>query len=207
MLKYRRLSAYIFCRRHDRTMITTAHFSLKHYEHMVAVGAFAGEFEKHVELLRGEIVTMSPIGPSHLVVVGRLNRWSYQVTPVETIEIVSQGPVRIPSSDSEPEPDLVWVIQRDYLNRHAEPHEVLLLVEVADSSLAADRGLKLEIYAEAGIAEYWIVNLIDQQIEVYRNPAGGDYQDKSIFRGDALLAPLALPSASLQPSWLLRGVH
>lgn len=184
------------------TALAPAHFTLKHYEHMVEVGAFAGEFEKHIELLRGEIVAMSPIGPPHCAIVSRLNRWSYQVTPIDRIEVVSQGPVRIPVSDSEPEPDLFWVVQGDYFKRHPEPHEVLLLVEVAESSLPIDRGVKLGVYAEAGIADYWIVNLIEQQIEVYRNPAGRDYLDKTIVRGDSSVSPLALPTAALQPSRL-----
>jgi Uma2 family endonuclease len=110
--------------------------------------------------------------------------------------------VRIPVSDSEPEPDLFWAVQGDYFKRHPEPHEVLLLIEVAESSLPIDRGVKLGVYAEAGIADYWIVNLIDQQIEVYRKPVGREYQDKAIFRGDASVSPLALPEATLQPSRL-----
>lgn len=116
--------------------------------------------------------------------------------------MVSQGPVRIPVSDSEPEPDLVWVAQGNYFKRHPEPHEVLLLVEVAETSLAVDRGVKLGVYAEAGLADYWIVNLIDQQIEVYRNPAGREYQDSFIVRGDSSVSSLALPAATLQPSRL-----
>ena len=187
------------------TNLAPAHFSLKHYEHMVEVGAFAGEYEKHIELLRGEIVAMSPIGPPHRAVVSRLNRWSYQAAPIDRIEIVSQGPVRIPISDSEPEPDLVWVAQGNYFKRHPEPHEVLLLVEVAESSLPVDRGVKLGIYAEAGITDYWIVNLIDQQIEVHRSPAGRDYQDKSVFCGDSPVSPLALPTATLRPSRLFNS--
>jgi len=183
-------------------MTSLAHFSLQHYEHMVEVGAFVGNFEKHVELLRGRIIAMSPIGPPHSVIVSRLTKWSYQVAPLDKVDIVCQGPVRIPISDSEPEPDLVWVVQGDYFKRHPEPHEVLLLVEVADSSLCVDRGDKLGVYAEAGIADYWIVNLIDQQIEVYRRPAGREFQDKSVFRGDSTVSPLALPEATLQPSRL-----
>lgn len=183
-------------------MTGIAHFSLPHYEHMVAVGAFSGQFEKHVELLRGEIVTMSPIGPPHCLVVTRLARWSYAVAPQHQFEVFTQGSIRIPISDSEPEPDLTWVIQGDYSQRHPEPLEVALLVEVAESSLDTDRVIKLGIYAEAGIVDYWIVNLIDRQIEVYRNPAGRDYQEKQVYRGDAPISPLALPTAILQASRL-----
>jgi Uma2 family endonuclease len=169
---------------------------------MVAVGAFSGSFEKRVELLRGEIVTTIPIGPPQYNALGWLTDWSYEVVSLSKVFVGVQGPVRIPASDCEPEPDLVWAVRRDYSQRLPEPHEVLLLVEMADTSLEMDRGVKLEVYAEAGIADYWIVNLIDKQIEVYRKPAGREYQDKSVFRDDAPVSPLALPAAVLLPSRL-----
>jgi Uma2 family endonuclease len=75
-----------------------------------------------------------------------------------------------------------------------------LLIEVADSSLEFDRGEKLAAYAEAGVADYWIVNLFDEQIEVYREPSGLTYQKQTIHRGDDAVHPLALPDAALPPS-------
>lgn len=177
-------------------------FSLDHYEHMVAVGAFSGEYEKNVELIRGEIVAMNPIGPPHGHIQTLLLDWSIQVVPLSTMAIREQLPIRVPVSGSEPQPDLVWAVRRDYSQRHPEPREVLLLVEVAESSLILDRGVKLGVYAEAKIADYWIVNLVDKQIEVYRTPVGREYQDKLIFRGDTPVSPLALPTASIQPSRL-----
>lgn len=183
-------------------MDITAHFSLKHYEHMVAVGAFSGEFEKNVELLRGQIVDMAPLRPADCHIRTLLTEWSYEVVSRDELNIHVRAPIRIPVSDSEPQPDLTWVRPGRYWQRHPEPSEVLLLVTVGNLSLEDDRGEKLGVYAEAGIADYWIVNLIDQQIEVYRNPVGREYQDKSVFRGDSPVSPLALPTASLQPSRL-----
>jgi Uma2 family endonuclease len=183
-------------------MSTVANFTLDHYEHMVEVGAFSGEFEKRVELLRGEIVSMSPIGPPHHQCVILLTDWSYEVVPRERIVISVQGPVRIPAGNSEPQPDLVWAVRRDYSKLHAEPHEIMLLVEVADTSLETDRTEKLEIYAEAGIQDYWIVNLIDEQIEVHRKPSGRTYQERKVYREKAAIQPLALPTATLKPSQL-----
>jgi Uma2 family endonuclease len=183
-------------------MSTVANFSLDHYEHMVAIGAFAVPFQKRVELIRGEIVAMSPIGPPHHHYLTLLTDWSYEIVPLANMAIRVQGLVRMPMSDSEPEPDLVWALRRDYSKLHPEPHEVLLLVEVADSSLEVDRGDKLGLYAEAGIADYWIVNLIDEQIEVYRRPSGRSYQESAVYRGDAAIHPLALPGAALHPSRL-----
>jgi Uma2 family endonuclease len=78
----------------------------------------------------------------------------------------------------------------------------MLLVEVADTSLETDRTEKLEIYAEAGIQDYWIVNLIDEQIEVHRKPSGRTYQERKVYREKAVIQPLALPTATLKPSQL-----
>jgi len=181
-------------------MSTVAHFSLAEYEHMVEVGAFSGEFERRLELLRGEICEMSPIGFLHAQVVTMLTDWSYEVVPRDQFVIRVQNPIRIPSDDSEPQPDLVWTKRQAISDHHPQPADVLLLIEVADTSLELDRGKKLNIYAEAGVQEYWIVNLIDEQIEVYRNPTGPSYQESAVYCGDAEIHPLALPTASLRPS-------
>ncbi|HMO87133.1 MAG TPA: Uma2 family endonuclease [Lacipirellulaceae bacterium] len=185
-------------------MSTVAHFSLAHYEHMVEVGAFAGDFEKRVELLRGEICHMSPIGFLHSHVVTLLTDWSYEVVPRAQMAIRVQSPIRIPRSDSEPEPDLVWVKRRPAASNHPEPSDVLLLIEVADSSLEVDRGAKQSIYAEAGIADYWIVNLLQQHVEVYRQPVGQAYQQQLVLTGQDAVRPLALPTASVEPIQLFR---
>jgi Uma2 family endonuclease len=182
-------------------MSTVAHFSLEHYEHMAEMGAFDGEFRKRVELVRGAILEMTPINVAHSNCVTLVTDWSYEVAPRERMAIRCQNPIRLPVNNSEPEPDVVWVNRKHY-EKHPEPDDILLVVEVAESSLDFDRGEKLEVYAEAGIADYWIVNLIDQQIEVYRKPTGRTYQEKSIYRGDAEIHPLALSTATVRPSRL-----
>jgi Uma2 family endonuclease len=179
-----------------------AKFTLEHYEHMIRVGAFDPPFDIPVELLEGEIVMMSPIGEPHSRVVIALTEWSYEVVDRKHFMIRVQVPIRIPTTQSEPEPDLVWVRRAISRERPPEPEQVALLIEVAESSLAYDRTVKLPNYALAGIPEYWIVNLIDEQIEVYRKPSGGTYQEQSIYRGDAAIQPMALPTATLQPSRL-----
>ena len=183
-------------------MSTIAHFTLAHYEHMVEVGSFSGPFRKRVELLRGEIVEMSPIGTEHAETIDRLMEWSISVTTKQPVRIRIQNPTRIPANDSEPEPDVAWVTRKNYSDRHPEPQETLMIVEVADTSLAVDRGEKLSVYAEAEIADYWIVNLLDRQIEVYRNPSGKTYQSSTVYREQEAVFPLALPSASLLPGRL-----
>jgi Uma2 family endonuclease len=182
-------------------MSTAAQFSIDHYEHMVEVGAFTGRFEKRVELIRGEIVQMTPINIAHANCVTVVTEWSIQVAPLDQFMIRCQNPIRIPSSNSEPEPDIVWVKRRKYL-RHPEPSDIVLVIEVADRSLQFDRTEKLEVYARAGIAEYWVVNLVDEQVEVHRSPVGHGYKEKLIHRGDAAVSPMALPSASLHLSRL-----
>ena len=90
--------------------------------------------------------------------------------------------------------------RKNYSDQHPNPTDILLLVEVADSSLADDRGYKADLYAEAGIADYWIVNLIDRCVEVYRDPRDGKYQNTSTFHDDQSITPLAFPEASFLPS-------
>jgi Uma2 family endonuclease len=183
-------------------MSTIARFSLEHYEHMVESGAFAGPWQKRLELLRGEICMMSPIGVQHAQALISLTDWSYQHVDLSMIMIGVQTALRIPVNNSEPEPDLAWMVRKEYSQHHPEPADVLLVVEVADSSLQADRTDKLAIYAEAGIADYWIVNLIDRQIEVYRQPHGRSYQEKTVHGKSQAVFPLALPAAEITPARL-----
>jgi Uma2 family endonuclease len=182
-------------------MSTAAHFSLDHYEHMVEVGAFTGQFEKRVELIRGEIVQMTPINIAHANCVTLITEWSFQAAPLDRVMIRVQNPVRIRANNSEPEPDIVWVNRKQYL-RHPEPPDTLLLIEVADGSLDFDRNEKLDLYAESGIIEYWIVNLIDEQIEVYRKPSGRSYGEQTVYRRDDEIRPLVHPAATLRVSRL-----
>jgi Uma2 family endonuclease len=129
----------------------------------------------------------------------------FDVTPRAEISIRVQTMLRIPSCNSAPELDLIWVKRRRYSRMHPEPADVLLLVEVAESTIAEDRGEKQEkqeLYAEAMIAEYWIVNLLNRTIEVYRNSTGGAYQWSRVFGAGEAMAPLALPQASLPVNYL-----
>ena len=180
-------------------MSTVANFTLEQYERMVEAGAFDGRLAQHVEFIHGEIREMNPIGSFHAQVLSDLTDWSYDVVPRKDIAIRVQTTLRMPRQNSAPEPDLLWVRRRSYAQKHPEPSDVLLLVEVSDSTLSEDRGEKLELYAQAGIQEYWIANLIDLTIEVYRQPSGRSYSWSQKYAGDTSVAPLAVPSASLAP--------
>jgi Uma2 family endonuclease len=107
--------------------------------------------------------------------------------------------------DSEPEPDLVWVKEKDYSTQNPLPEDVLLVIEVADTSLAKDRGIKAKLYAEAGIQDYWIVNILERTIEVRRDPQGSSYRSVEVYRAGQDVRPLAFPNVVLPVSTLFPG--
>lgn len=185
------------------TAVPPASFTLDEYEHMVACGAFSGEHEKNVELLWGRISEMPPIGESHEDRNDCIAAWSIRVTLDKPIRVRNQNSIRLPAGISAPQPDVCWVRERDYSQRAPHPEDVLLVIEIADSSLDRDRGTKLAAYAQAAIQEYWIVNLLDQQVEVFRNPEGLAYGEKRTLRGGDSVSPLALPGVSVTAEVLL----
>jgi Uma2 family endonuclease len=138
------------------------------YDKLIELGAFQGE---HIELLEGLLVPMSPIGPPHSSTVQRLNAL---LLPV----LLGRATVRSQDAfaaleHSEPEPDVAIVPLGEYDTAH--PDQAHLIIEVAESSLAVDRGVKLRLYAACNVPEYWIVNLIERHIEVYTEPKDGTY--------------------------------
>jgi Uma2 family endonuclease len=169
---------------------------------MVAAGVFDGRENGHVEFIRGEIRAMAPIGPEHEEVVDRLTEWSYENLPKGKGRIRVQNSVGLPSLESAPEPDVVWVVKRDYSRGRPTSDDVLLLIEVAESSLAYDRGEKADLYAQAGIKDYWIINLSERTIEVRRDPGLDHYRWLQTYTGDDEIRPLAMPDVVLHPSQL-----
>ena len=160
-------------------------FTMDEYHLMGQVGIL-GEDDR-VELLEGEIVEMAPIGSRHQATVDRLTEL-FSRRAVDTASIRVQGPVRL-AGDSEPEPDLTLLRRRAdfYATAHPGPEDVLLLVEVSDTSTEYDREVKIPLYARYGIIEVWLVSLGDGVVEVYRNPTGQGYRDVSqADRGQAL---------------------
>ena len=150
-------------------------FTVEEYERMGTAGVFA-EGDR-VELLDGEIVEMSPIGPPHAGIVNRLNRMLIQRLG-DRVVVAVQNPLRIVPR-SEPQPDFVVAAARDddYQLSHPEPADVRLVIEVADSSLPVDRGIKTSIYARAGVPEYWIVDVAGRALVVHRLPERGVFRD------------------------------
>jgi Uma2 family endonuclease len=179
-------------------MKTIAKLSVQEYERIVATGVFDGKNRRRVELIRGELREMSPIGPAHNQIVAWLNKWSVRNIPSDDVGVRIQSSLALADADCEPEPDVVWVSSDEFLAENPTAADVLLLIEVADSSLEYDRGEKAELYAEAGIADYWVVNLIDHTVEVHRGPANGRYADVRSFGIADTIQPLAAPEARLE---------
>jgi Uma2 family endonuclease len=176
-------------------------FSVETYDEMIAQGILTSG--DRVELLAGEIVEMSPIESPHASCVLRLNQL-FSLALGKRVTVAVQSPIVLPP-DSEPEPDIAILRPREdfYFHAHPRPDDVLLLVEVADSSLMLDRTVKLPLYGAAGVSEIWIVNLSANLIEVYTQPGPGGYGQKRAVSGDALLVPIAFPELSVRVSDVL----
>ena len=160
------------------------------YERLVDLGAFEDE---RIELLRGALVTMSPQKSPHAHAVGALTRTLIRQLGERAL-VRPQLPVAI-SDDSEPEPDIAVVPEARYRDHH--PTWAHVIIEVADSSLRKDRGVKRELYAEQGVPEYWIVNVADHVVEVYRSPADGLYRESQQVGPDGHLRLLAFPDVEV----------
>ncbi|MEM8887768.1 MAG: Uma2 family endonuclease [Bacteroidota bacterium] len=152
--------------------------NVEEYHLMAEVGIL--KREDRVELIQGEIFTMSPIGSKHAGHVKRINRILNKL-PEDEVIIGVQDPVKL-NDFSEPEPDITVLKFRsdDYINSHPEPEDIILIIEVADSSLEYDQLLKLPNYALANIPLCWIVDVENGQIEVYTKPVDGKYTSKTL---------------------------
>jgi len=152
--------------------------------------------DERVELIYGEVVEMNPIGSRHAACVKELT-WILSKQLGDGFRVDVQNPVRL-DGGLEPQPDLAVVRARDYRGSLPTPEDVLLLIEVADTSLAYDRGVKLTTYAEAGIREVWIVDLMGGSIERHTGVFGEGYRfTVRAGRGEELRSE-ALPGLSLR---------
>jgi Uma2 family endonuclease len=147
--------------------------TVSEYHKMAEAGILTED--DRVELIHGEIIEMSPIGSLHTSHVKRINKFLNKFLGDQAIVSV-QDPVAI-NDYSEPEPDIAILRYRDdfYKENHPSPTDIFMIIEVADTSLDYDRDTKLKLYANAGIPEFWIVNLEDEQIEVYKTPTRDAY--------------------------------
>jgi Uma2 family endonuclease len=164
------------------------YFSVDDYYRMADAGVFP--IGARIELIEGEVIEMSPIGNRHTGEVIRFTTLLHR--KVGTSAFVSvQNPVRL-SDFSEPQPDIALLRPRDdfYSNAHPTPADVLLIIEVADTTVEYDRRVKLPLYARAGIPETWLMVLPKDLIEVHSQPVNGKYQKvQRLKRGKTLVSP------------------
>jgi Uma2 family endonuclease len=177
-------------------------FTVDEYYRMAEAGILCED--DRVELIEGEIIEMPPIGSPHASVVARLNSlFPRRLTP-EVAIVAIQTPIRL-GGRTEPVPDICLLKPRSdfYSKEHPDASDVLLLIEVSDTTLAYDTGRKQALYADAGISEYWVIDVNGRRIEVYRGPASGNYKQRLIMQPGESIAPLAFPDLTIAVSDVL----
>jgi Uma2 family endonuclease len=170
-------------------------FTVETYQRLGELGVL--HEDDRVELIAGQVVQMSPIGPDHWSCVNRLNTlFAPLAGRAATVSI--QNPLVL-DEHHEPQPDVVLLRHRadGYRARPPRPADVLLVIEVADSSLRYDQEVKIPLYARAGIREVWLVDLTTHRIEIYGEPATGSYTHGRTLSRDAVLSPRHVPNFSL----------
>ena len=184
----------------------TRRFSRAEYERLIELGLF--HEDERIELIGGELIVAEPKDAPHYTATRR-TAGVLEAAFGPGWDVRSEGPIAL-DDDSEPEPDIAVVrgTLEDYSHEH--PSRAILMVEVADSSLASDRHRKGSLYARAGLADYWVLNLVDRVLEVYREPIadaaapfGWRYARVEVFDAAARVTPLALPGASIAVASLL----
>ena len=172
--------------------LVTHRFTAKDFHRMVEAGILRED--DRVELLHGEIVDMPPIGPGHAAGVNRLLNVFLPLQGERKAIISVQNPIHL-GEHSEPQPDLALLKPRPdfYGQRHPTPQELLLVVEVMESSAGYDREVKVPLYARVGIPETWLVDIERGLIEVYREPSLEGYRQVHTQRRGEHLSPAAFP--------------
>jgi Uma2 family endonuclease len=177
-------------------VLKTRRFTVDDYHRMGDAGILTED--DRVELLAGEIIDISPIGPLHAGTVGRLTALFASRLGTRAFVWI-QNPILLRSEDSEPQPDVALLRPRSdfYTSAHPEAQDVYLIIEVADSSVEKDRDVKFPIYARAGIPEVWLLHLVAGRLEVHRYPTPDGYQDVDRLQRGASVAPQAFPDLVL----------
>ncbi|BDI34534.1 hypothetical protein CCAX7_65850 [Capsulimonas corticalis] len=172
-------------------------FSRDDYYTMGDIGIFR---DQRVEMIEGAIIEMAPASPPHAALTNPLAALLESAFGIG-FTIRTQVPMTLgdATNPSEPEPDVVvatgsW---REYLTWHPNQHDIQLIVEISDSTLTYDRTIKARLYSDAHIPEYWIVNLVDTQIEVYRQPTETGYVEITAHRAGDSVEPLLTPGRSI----------
>lgn len=181
--------------KHSNLELSYHQWTVADYHKLAEIGLLS---EKRVELISGEIIDRSSIGKLHAATVNKINQVLSDLIGQNHIVSI-QNPIFI-DDYSEPEPDFALLKSREdfYAGQLPGPSDVLLIVEVADTTLAKDRQVKIPLYAEAQIPEYWIVNLHDEVLERYTEPKGSEYVLRRLYRKGDILESALLGSISLE---------
>ena len=176
-------------------------FTVADFLRLAEIGFLADD--ERVELIRGEIIEMSPISEGHASTVMRLVSLLSRMFGQRALLSV-QNPVQLDDATL-PQPDVALLRPRDdfYGQRHPGPEDTLLLIEVSDTTLTYDRRVKTALYSAAGVMEYWIINLQKRQIEVYREPQSEGYRTMTRYAPGETLSPLAFPEVQLDITEIL----
>ncbi|MEG4352275.1 Uma2 family endonuclease [Microcoleus sp. LAD1_D3] len=174
---------------------TLRKWTVKEYHKLGEMGFFHPE--ERVELLSGNIIKMSAKGTAHTSATRRTASVLSDLLGNQAA-VYTQDPIAL-DDNSEPEPDIavVRIDPFDYATHHPTPSEVYLIIEVADTSLAYDREIKAKIYARSGIADYWVLNVGDRQLHVFREPTENGYQSEVILGETASISPLEFPAFNI----------
>ena len=170
-------------------------FTVEQYYKMAEVGILG--VEQRTELIEGEVIEMSPIGAKHSACLSKLADVLRDRTRKRAL-VRQQNPICL-SDRSEPQPDVAVVKERQdyYAESHPLPSEIILLIEVSDSTLKYDRDVKIPLYAKVGISELWIANLEAQVFEVYRQPSETGYQQVQIYGKGEVINLQMLPDVAI----------
>ncbi|WP_066380736.1 MULTISPECIES: Uma2 family endonuclease [unclassified Anabaena] len=177
------------------TTLQLRQWTVEEYHRMAEAGIFGAE--ERVELLEGNIIWMIAKGTAHRSAVGRIDRL-LQNSLMDLALICVQDPVKL-NERSEPEPDIavVKLDPLDYADHHPTPAEVYLIIEVADSSLKLDCETKAQAYSQAGIRDYWVLDVVKRQLHVFREPTIDGYQNQVILAEDGTITPLEFPDLQI----------
>jgi Uma2 family endonuclease len=179
--------------------IVTAKWSIQDYHQMIDSGLLDN---RKVELIQGEIIEMSPEGAPHSSFCGEIGEYLRRILG-DQAKIREAHPITLPDT-SEPEPDIAIVRNRStlYRDRHPYPEDIFWLIEISDSTLAKDLGIKKDLYASVGIAEYWVINLQESVLIVFKNLTTAGYQSTTSFTS-GIISPVAFPNISIDVQQLL----
>ncbi len=176
----------------ERAAMPYHRWTVDEYHKMASAGLL--DETDRVELIEGEMIDMAPIGSRHAYLVDKLAQVLTRNCGPYLVRV--QNPIRL-GERSEPQPDIAVVTDKNYMDAHPTASDVLLIVEVADTTLEYDRDIKLGLYARHGIPEVWLLDVNAGELSVHREPAAGQYRLMRKPLADEPISPIALPAVSL----------